>query len=94
MPTQTLTTVSMPRELIEEVDRLVGPERRTKFLVEAAEEKLGRARLARLAREAAGSLADLDIPGWENPEAVAEWVRSMRRTCDCPPDVSSAASQT
>jgi hypothetical protein len=25
-----------------------------------------------------GALADVDIPGWETPEAAAAWVRALR----------------
>jgi hypothetical protein len=29
----------------------------------------------------AGSLADVDIPGWDASEAAAEWVRALRSGC-------------
>jgi hypothetical protein len=73
------THVVMPRDVVETIDTLVGRRGRSKFLAEAAEEKLRRLRLLRAANEVAGSLASVDIPGWETPEAVSEWVRSMRR---------------
>ena len=73
------THVVIPKETVETIDRLVGRRGRSKFLAEAAEEKLRRLRLLRAADKVAGSLADVAIPGWESPEAVSEWVRSMRR---------------
>jgi len=76
------THVVLPRELIEELDELVGPRHRSEFLAEAAEEKLSRLKLARAFEQFAGSLADVDIPGWETSESAAEWVRASRRLGD------------
>ena len=42
----------------------------------------GRARLGRAARKVVGSLARVDIPGWESSESAAEWVRASRRGDD------------
>jgi hypothetical protein len=71
--------IMMPAELVEKVDAQVGPRRRSKFVQEAVEEKLRRQQLLASLEEMAGSLADVDIPGWETPEAAAEWVRALRR---------------
>jgi hypothetical protein len=69
----------MPAELVEKIDALVGPRKRSRFVQEAVEEKLRRQRLQASLAEMAGSLADVDIPGWETPEAAAEWVHALRR---------------
>ena len=66
-------------ELVEEVDRLVGPRRRSHFFEEAVHEKVARLKLAEAARKAAGSLADSPIQGWETSESAAEWVHHARR---------------
>ena len=71
--------VVMPQRLIDEVDALVGPRRRSRFVTEAVEEKLTRQHLKTALAEMDGALADVDIPGWESPDAAAEWVRSLRR---------------
>ena len=71
--------IVMPAELVEEIDAQVGPRRRSRFVQEAVEEKLRRQRLQASLTEMAGSLADVDIPGWETPEGAAEWVRALRR---------------
>ena len=71
--------IVMPVELVEEIDAQVGPRKRSRFVQEAVEEKLRRHRLQTSLAEMAGSLADVDIPGWETPEAAAEWVRALRR---------------
>lgn len=76
------THVIMPDELIEEVDRLVGRRRRSQFVTEAVRAKVERERLLVAFEAAAGSLADVPIPGWETSESAAEWVRSLRRASD------------
>jgi len=75
----TRTHVLLPHELLEKIDKLVGQRRRSQFLAEAAKEKLARDHLAQAARKAAGSLAEVETPGWESSEAAAEWVRSLRQ---------------
>jgi len=71
--------IVMPAELIEAVDAQVGPRGRSQFVQEAVAEKLRRQRILADLDEMAGSLANVDIPGWETPEAAAEWVRALRR---------------
>ena len=58
-------------EFVEELDR-------SKFFKEAVEEKLKKAVRTSLIEEMAGSLQDVDIPGWETPESTDAWVRASR----------------
>jgi len=74
--------VLMPRETVEAIDRVVGRRGRSRFLADAAEEKLRRIRLLEAADRVAGSLANVDIPGWNSPEEADEWVRALRRADD------------
>ena len=69
--------VVLPQELIDQLDALVGPCRRRQFVQEAIEEKLRRVRRIRAYDELAGSLEDIDIPGWETSESTALWVRDL-----------------
>jgi hypothetical protein len=78
----TRTHLIAPKELIEEVDRLVGPRRRSEFFTEAAAEKLQREKLLQATRRAMSLPAELDVPGWETPEAVSQWVRDIRADSD------------
>lgn len=71
-----------PPELVAEVNRLVGPRRRSQFFLDAAAENLARLKLAQSAAKAAGSLAEVDTPEWESPEAASAWVRATRRGDD------------
>jgi len=76
--TTVRTHLVVPRELIEQVDELVGQRGRSRFFAEAAGEKLGRLRLSDVVRRMAGSLAEVDIPGWESGESSEAWVRALR----------------
>ena len=70
--------IVVPVEVLQEVDALVGPRRRSEFFISAVREKLERERLRRLAHQVAGSLKDSETPGWETPEAASAWVRDLR----------------
>jgi hypothetical protein len=78
----TRTHLIAPKELIEEVDRIVGPRRRSEFIAAAVDEKLKREKLLRAVRRAANLPAELDVPGWETPEAVSKWVHELRAESD------------
>jgi hypothetical protein len=80
------THVLLPRDVVEEIDRRVGERRRSGFLAEAAREKLERQGRAQTLERYAGWLKDVDVPGWETPEATAEWVHRQRRIGDEPGD--------
>ena len=74
--------IVLSKELVSEVDRLVGPRKRSEFIAEAVAEKLAHERLLQAAHKVAGSLANVDIPGWETQESAVEWVRALRRESD------------
>jgi hypothetical protein len=71
-----------PKALIEKVDKLVGPRRRSEFLTEAVTEKLERENRIRAVRHALTLPAVRDVPGWETPEAVSQWLRDIRADSD------------
>lgn len=70
--------VLMPKELVSAIDALVGSRRRSRFIVEAVDGELRRRRQRAAIAEMDGALADVDIPGWETPEAAAAWGRALR----------------
>jgi Arc/MetJ-type ribon-helix-helix transcriptional regulator len=71
--------VVLPKELVESVDELVGPRKRSAFIAEAIEERLEQRLLfGKALKEAAGALADADYPEWETPEKTSAWVRELR----------------
>jgi hypothetical protein len=76
------THVILRDDLVEEVDKRVGKRRRSEFINEAVEERLNRLHLIESAEAVAGSLRDVDTPGWETEESTLEWVRKMRASPD------------
>lgn len=72
------THVVLPKELVEEVDRLVGQRKRSAFLTEAVSEKVARERRDRALARTAGFLAPGSHPEWASPEDVSAWVRELR----------------
>ncbi len=67
--------VIMPRDLLAEVDKLVGSRRRSEFIVEAVRERMRQERQSRALREA----PILDLA--EHPEWVdsSKWVHDLRQ---------------
>lgn len=74
--------VVLSRELVEEVDRLVGPRKRSAFLAEATAENVRRERLGRALEQTAGFLDPDEYPEWRTPEDVSAWVRRQRALDD------------
>jgi Arc/MetJ-type ribon-helix-helix transcriptional regulator len=70
--------VVMPSGLLQEIDARVGQRKRSEFIQEAIEEKLGRLRRVEAFERVVGSVADGDIPEWETRESTSEWLRALR----------------
>ena len=71
--------VVIPSDLLQEIDVRVGQRKRSEFIQEAIEEKLGRMRRVEAFERVVGSVADGDIPEWETRESTAEWLRAIRQ---------------
>lgn len=82
MSETTRTHVVLPKVLVDEVDERVGQRRRSQFMAEAVTEKLVRLRRTEALRRAGGSLESVSVPGWETPEAVTDWVSTLRRSSE------------
>lgn len=72
------TRVVLPARLAKEIDALVGPRKRTEFLIETAENEIRRRKLLKF--------LDRDDPAWherDHPEiaekGAAAWVHNLRR---------------
>lgn len=76
---ETRTHIILPTALLQQVDRLVGARKRSRFFAAAAAKEAARLELLAAAREAAGCLADVEIPGWETGESIAQWVHDLRQ---------------
>ena len=71
--------VTLDDEVLEAIDEKVGRRGRSRFLAEAAREKLERIALKEATHAGAGLLNDEDYPHWQDPASVQEWVRASRR---------------
>lgn len=70
------THVVIPKELVTQIDTLVGKRGRSRFLVEAASYELRRLRQLKTLKSAAGSWKSQDHP--ELGAGAASWVRTLR----------------
>ncbi len=68
--------ITLEEELVREVDRRVGPRRRSGFIVEAVRAALDERSRWELVQSALGSIPDQGHEWDENP---ASWVRGQRR---------------
>ena len=70
------TNVTLPQELLSEVDELAGPRGRSQFVAEAVAYKVKRERLRRAIDASRG--AAIGTPSYMTPDEAYRWVRSMR----------------
>jgi metal-responsive CopG/Arc/MetJ family transcriptional regulator len=76
----TRTHVVMADEVIQAIDALVGERRRSRFIEEAAREKLDRMQLEAALRATSGIASAARHPEWRDRRAASTWVRSVRQT--------------
>jgi hypothetical protein len=72
------THVVLSEEVIEAIDEQVGQRGRSRFLEEAAREKLERLELETALRKGSGILKAKDYPHWRDRDATRRWVKEMR----------------
>ncbi len=72
--------VLLPQDLVKEIDSIVGPRRRSAFLVETARDAVRRTKLLRFLEDDAPSGRDKDLS--EPSDSAAPWVRQLRRESD------------
>jgi metal-responsive CopG/Arc/MetJ family transcriptional regulator len=72
------TNLLLPEALLKEVDHYAGPRGRSRFVAEALEAKLKRARLGEAIRSTAGALDPALHPEWATSDDVVAWVRAGR----------------
>jgi len=74
------THVVLSDEVISAIDKRVGERGRSRFLEEAAREKLERLELEEALASTAGILKDKDYPEFADQDSINAWVRAQRRT--------------
>ena len=70
------TNLTLPVELLREVDELAGPRGRSVCVAEAVAQRVKRDRLGKAIRDTAGIM--VGKPGWMSPDEVLQWVRDLR----------------
>lgn len=70
------TNVTIPQELLAEVDELAGPRGRSQFVAEAVALKVKREHLRRALDTTRGAL--VGTPSYMGPDETYRWIRSMR----------------
>jgi metal-responsive CopG/Arc/MetJ family transcriptional regulator len=70
------TNVTIPEELLMQVDELAGPRGRSQFVADAVAAKVKRERLRKALDATRGALAG--TPSCMTPDEAYRWIRSMR----------------
>ncbi|MEO8639788.1 MAG: ribbon-helix-helix protein, CopG family [Chloroflexota bacterium] len=70
------TNLTLPKELMAEVDELAGPRGRSRYVAEAVAQRVKRDKLGKAIRETAGIM--VGSPGWMSPDEVVRWVDFLR----------------
>jgi len=70
------TNLTLPEELMREVDELAGPRGRSRYVAEAVAQRVRRDRLGKAIQESAGVMKGK--AGAMTPEEVRRWVASLR----------------
>lgn len=76
------THVVLDDALLKAIDAVAGTRGRSRFLEQAAREKLERSALEAELRATDGIVRQDDYPDWGTREQAADWVRRSRRTED------------
>jgi len=72
------THVVLDDQVLDAIDRVAGERGRSRFLEEAAREKLARLALEQTLHATAGKIDRRKHPEWADAKATAKWVRNVR----------------
>lgn len=74
--------IIFPKALLSEVDKLVGPGKRSAFLAESVRKHLDQIKFAKIARESVGLLDPKTYPHFSTSGKVKTYIRSLRKSND------------
>jgi len=74
--TMTRTTITLPEDLLQQVDELASDGGRSSWIVAAVEARVKREHLGRVLEETRGAIKDSAT--WPTAEATYRWVRELR----------------
>ena len=78
MGVRMATNLSLPRDLVAEIDAVAGRRQRSAFVEDAVRRALRRERLGDAMSRTAGAWKGLGPPEWATSEGVVAWVRELR----------------
>lgn len=70
------TNLTLPQDLMAQVDELAGPRGRSRYVAEAVAQRVKRDKLGKAIRDTAGIM--VGSPGWMSPDEVVKWVDFLR----------------
>jgi hypothetical protein len=70
----------LPREILEEVDRIAGKKKRSLFIAEAAREKIEKERFLKILEETHGAWGDDNHPELRSPKDMERYLRRTRQS--------------
>ena len=76
MAVRVPVNMTLPKDLVEQLDEIAGPRNRSAFVEDAVRYRLRREQMRRAWENARGILKD--HPDFPTSEAVVEWVRARR----------------
>jgi predicted transcriptional regulator len=77
-PSKIPVNLSLPEDLVRELDQVAGRRKRSAFTEEALRRAIKRERFRIAGEKYAGSLKADEYPHWRTSEDVVAWVRMMR----------------
>lgn len=77
---KTKAHLLIPREVLEEVDKIAGKRRRSLFIAQATKEKLERERFLKALEETKGAWSDKNHPELKTNKHVEQYVREKRQS--------------
>jgi len=72
--------LALPREILEEVDRIAGKRRRSLFIAEATREKIEKERFLRILDETHGAWGDENHPELRSPKDMERYLGRTRQS--------------
>ncbi len=78
LPRKIPVNLSLPEDLVAQLDEVAGPRQRSAFAEGALKRAIRRERFRIAGERYAGSLKAEDYPHWRTSEDVVAWVREMR----------------
>jgi len=77
-PRRIPVNLSLPQDLVKELDEVAGPRNRSAFAEEALRRAIKREQFRIAGEQTAGSLDMSKYPHWRTSDDVVAWVREMR----------------